>query len=254
MKKYLLLLSFIGVSCSTPPSPTDNSESYRSCVNRHEAIRKKMFLEMPEKFRASFAGYHHIQRYYSSAPSVAQIKKDVQQIERENSTYDSRKDPQSKGFDPRFIDDTPGRNNILVSFERHRHYRFGKEQDVTLLRIDYSKPEVTYTCPLDLFKDNGTSLTCHLSGSISSSKQLEGSMLTFNYDFKLRLVPIDKKYFYFEWSSNGDKIEADQPADQLLLRALVSSTSEERFQKIEFPYLDPQGDLNPEECAVLEGT
>lgn len=255
MNRILVILSgFLFLACTSAVTPTiDQKETYRSCVTRQETLRKKLYTEMPEKFKNTFAGYHHIMKYYSTSPSVAQLKSDVKLLGKENNTFDYRKDPNSKHFDPRFIDDVPERNRILVSFEKHRHYRFGKNPDVLLLRFDYSKPELTYTCPLNQFKDNGTSLTCQLKGNISSSKQLEGAILTFNYDFKMRLLPINEKYFYFEWLSSGDKIDQDQPQDQLALRALVFTENDDRFYKMEFPYLDPNGDLNPEECAVLEG-
>lgn len=250
----IILFGFLFFACSSKVKPVvEPKESYRSCVDRQENLRQKLYNEMPEKFKNSFAGYHHIMKYYSSSPSIVQLKNDVKLLEKENNTFDYRKDPNSKYFDPRFIDDAPERNRILVSFEKHRHYRFGNTPEVLLLRFDYSKPEVTYTCPISQFKDNKTSLTCQLKGSISSSKQLEGSMLTFNYDFKMRLVPINEKYFYFEWVSSGDKIDQDQSQDQLALRVLVLAENEDRFYKMEFPYLDPQGDLNPEECAALEG-
>ncbi len=253
--QFTLPFLFLLIGCQTAPQePLEKKETYRQCVSRHESIRKQRYFDLPDKFRETFAGYHHVLKYYSSTPSIAQMKKDVSKIEKENDIFDYTKNPDNKEFEARLLDTTPGRNRALFSFERHRNYLYGQNKDVTLLRVDYSKPEITYSCPLENFKDNGTSLICNLTGTITSSKQLEGSMLTFKYDLKMRLVPISEKYFYFEWLSSGDRLDQDQPEDHYFLRALFYTGSNDRFFKVENPYLDPAGDLNPEECAVLEGT
>lgn len=230
---------------------TPSPETYAQCTARHDEFRKARFLEVPEKFRVPFAGYHHIVKYYDSTPSVAQMKKDVFKLEKENNYFDAR--TESKGVDPRLLDTSPGRNRLLISFERHRNYRFGKNSDVTLLRADYSKPEITYTCPLENFVDHNPSLICQLKGAFTSAKALEGAPLTFKYDMKMRLVPLNDKYFYFEWLSSGDKLDPDQSADYYFLRSIVYTGDADRFYKNEAPYLDPAGDLNPETCAELEG-
>lgn len=254
IKRILILLILLSSACShNKKVDAPKSETFAECTARHEEFRKARFSEIPEKFRKPFAGYHHVVKYYSSTPSIAQMKTDVTKLEKENNYFDARSDAASKGMDPRLLDTAPGRNRILISFERHRNYRFGQLSDVTLFRADYSKPEITYTCPLEAFKEHNPSMVCQLKGSFTSAKALEGAPLTFKYDMKLRLVPINDKYFYFEWLSSGDKLDPDQSADYYFLRALVFTGSEDRFFKNDYPYLDPAGDLNPETCAELEG-
>lgn len=249
----LLFVAFV-ISCShKPKEDAPKGETFAQCTARHEEFRKARFAEIPEKFRIPYAGYHQIVKYYDSTPSIAQIKKDVSKLEKENNYFDARTDSASKGMDARLLDSAPGRNRILISFERHRNYRFGKLSDVTLFRADYSKPEITYTCPLESFTEHNPSLICQLKGSFTSAKALEGAPLTFKYDMKMRLVPINDKYFYFEWLSFGDKLDPDQSADYYFLRAVVYTGSDDRFFKNDYPYLDPAGDLNPETCAELEG-
>lgn len=229
------------------------SETYAECTSRHDQFRAARFMEIPEKFRVPFAGYHHVLKYYDSTPSIAQMKNDVAKLEKENNVFDARKDAASQGLDARLMDTSPGRNRMLISFERHRNYRFGKNADVTLFRVDYSKPEITYTCPLENFSDHNPSLICTTKGTITSAKTLDGNALSFKYDIKLRLVPINENYFYFEWLSSGDKFDSDLSADHYALRAMVYTKNDDRFFKVESPYLDPAGNLNPETCAELEG-
>lgn len=246
-------LTFFNLSCShkAPAPATKAAETFAECSARHDAFQKARFLEIPEKFRIPFSGYNQIVKYYDSTPSIAQMKKDVAKLEKENNYFDARKE--SKGVDARLLDTSPGRNRLLISFERHRNYRFGKNSDVTLLRADYGKPEITYTCPLENFVEHNPSLICKLKGSFTSAKTLDVTPLTFNYDMTMRLVPLNEKYFYFEWLSSGDKIDPDHSSDYYFLRTIVYTGSEDRFFKNEFPYLDPAGDLNPETCAELEG-
>lgn len=251
---FLVASLLFTISCTSAPKDTAPAkETYSQCISRYDEIRKRRFAEIPEKFRVPFAGYQQVVKYYSSTPSIAQMKKDVNRLEKENNVFDARKDAASKDFEARLLDTSPGRNRILFSFERHRNYRFGKNSDVTLLRADYSKPEISYTCPIENFGDNGTSLTCYQKGVITAAKGLDGRPLSFKYDMKMRLVPINEKYFYFEWHSTGDKLDPDHSADHYFLRTLVFSGSEDRFFKTEAPYLDPAGELNPELCAELEG-
>lgn len=249
----LVSLSVLLCNCSSK-GPLDNTtETYRSCIERQDVLRKNMFLAVPENFRVPFSGYHPITKYYNASPSVAQLRADVDRLEKENNSFDARTEYGSKNFDARFLDTSPGRNRILVSFERHRNYLYGSKKDVLLFRIDYSKPAITFTCPVESFRDNTTSLTCQLQGKTHGIKGLEGAHMSFKYDLRLRLVPINKNYFYFEWVSSGDRWDKDLSEDHYQLRALVYSNSEDRFFKHEFPYLDPAGDLNPESCSELEG-
>ncbi len=249
-----LVVAFLFACSHSENKSTEKApESYAECTARHEAFRKARFLEVPEKFRVPFAGYHHVLKYYNDTPSIAQMKKDVAKLEKENNVFDARKDSANQGLDARLLDTAPGRNRILISFERHRNYRFGKTADVTLFRADYGKPEITYSCPLENFNEHNPSLICTLKGSITSAKTLDGNALSFKYDIKLRLVPINENYFYFEWLSTGDKLDPDHSADYYQLRAMIYTKNDDRFYRVEHPYLDPAGNLNPETCAELEG-
>lgn len=250
---FLVLLFLNACSHSKKDGNTPAEETFSECSARHEEFRKARFLEIPAKFRDPFAGYHHVVKYYSSTPSIAQMKKDAAKLEKENNIFDARKDSASQGLDARLMDTAPGRNRILISFERHRNYRFGKNADVTLFRADYSKPEITYTCPLENFVEHDPSLVCTMKGTITSAKALEGNPLSFKYDIKLRLVPVNENYFYFEWLSSGDKLDPDQSADHYFMRAMIYTKNDDRFFKVEHPYLDPAGNLNPDTCAGLEG-
>jgi len=248
--RYLLLLPLLFLGCSSKKPAEKTGPTYRECLAKQVKERAERFDEMPASLRA-LAGRHSVVKYFEKRPKdIAAI---VRQLKSENATFNARKrDDPDTDINP--IDPTPGRNRVLIAFERDKDFVFAKkDSDKLLFKMNYSKPVIGYYIPVDAIREKGKAFEGYFKSSakIKAPKDYKGDRVVGKADIYIYLEPIDKEYMYIEWV-NRDYDPADD-ANWKGIHAILYTADDDRYLEWEHPYFDNSGPLNPEECTQLQG-
>lgn len=240
--RYILLFPLLFLGCSTK-APESKSPTYRDCIAKQDQLRETRFKEMPSALQP-LAGKHTVVKYYEKRPkNLASI---VSGLQKENATFNARKKKDAENdLDLRLLDTSPGRNRVLIGFE--------KKDESLVLKMDYSKPVIGYYFPLSALKEKGKGFEGKYSSSVKlkAPKSYTGDKTIGKMSFSVYLEPITKEYMYMEWVNH-----AYDPADDPNwrgLHAILFTGDDDRFLDWEHPYFDSKGELNPEDCNSLPG-
>jgi hypothetical protein len=249
--RYLLLLPLITVACSSKPV-APHETTYRECVARQDKIRKERFQEMPANLRA-LAGKHTVVKYFEKRPKdLAGV---VARLKKENGTFNARNKKDSENdLDLRLLDTSPGRNRVLIGFEKRDGFVFSKSEDDKLLfKMDYGKPVIGYYFPLSQLREKGDAFEGYFSSSakIKAPKSYTGDKTVAKTDLYLYVEPLGKDYMYIEWVNRA--YEPDDDPNWKGIHAILYTNDDDRFLDWENPYFNNKGELNPEECAAFPG-
>jgi hypothetical protein len=249
--RYLCLLPLIAVACSSKPV-APHETTYRECISRQDKIRKERFETMPEKLRA-LAGKHSVVKYFDKRPrDLAAV---VERLRKENGTFNARqKKDVENDLDLRLMDTSPGRNRVLIGFEKRADFVFAKsEADTLLFKMDFSKPVVGYYFPLSRLRETGDAYEGYFSSSakIKTPKGYTGNKTIAKTDIYIYVQPVDKDYLYIEWVNRAYDPEDDP--NWKGIHAVLYTHDDDRFLDWESPYFNNKGELNPEECAAFPG-
>lgn len=251
MRTLWIVLTLFAAACSHkkvdegPRGPT-----YNQCVEEQEKVRKARFSEMPEGLRA-LSGKHTVVKYFDQRPK--NLEAIVAQLKKENATYNARAQNKESTLDARLFDETPGRNQVLIAFEKRQNFLFAKvDDDKLLLKFDYSKPVLSYVIPVSALKEKDGAFSGRYS-SVATAKtptSYKGEKIQRRFDTAVRLRAVGSEHIYVEWVNHSydPSLESE---DWKSFFAVLKIKDEDRYFDTDAPYFDVLGELNPEACAPL---
>ncbi len=248
MRKVFILFLLL---CSCSSKKTANNEpTYRDCVQRQDSLREARFKAMPEALQ-KIAGKHSVVKYFEKRPKdLASI---VKQLQGENAIFNARKKRDSENdLDLRLLDTSPGRNRVLIGFEKLGDMPFAKgASDKLVLKMDYSKPVIGYYFPLNTLKQEGSAWSGRYKSNIKVKAGQGVDKVLGKVDISIYLEVINKDYLYLEWVNHSYSPDDDE--NWKGLKAILHTADDDRFLDWEHPYFDNKGELNPEDCNALPG-
>lgn len=253
MRKICILFIALSSCTSAPQAPKE--KTYRECIAEQDKIREQRFSEMPEKLK-TFAGRHSVVKYFEKRPKyLADI---VSSLKKESATFNARDGKgAASNLELRLLDTSPGRNRVLIGFEKKSDSLWSKsEQDKLVLKLDYSKPVVGYFFPLNSLKEKSNKpgvfegrYKSEITAKTPSS--YKGKKISRSIDFTIYIEPVGRDHLYVEWINHSFTGEDEE--DWKNFMALLYTADADRFLDWEHPYFDPAGELSPETCSALEG-
>lgn len=249
---YLLISLVLIQGCSHKPTPGPKDPTYRECVAAQDKVRENRFAEMPEHLRA-LAGKHTAVKYFTERPkNLAAL---AAALQKENAIFNARKNRDDENdVDLRLLDTSPGRNRVLIGFEKKSDFVYAKsEAEKLVFKMDYSKPVIGYFFPLSAMKPKGKGYGGFYSSTVkvNAPASFKGDRTFKKLDISIYVEKINDEYMYVEWVNGAYDRNDDE--NWKGIHAILFTKDDDKFLDWEHPYFDPKGELNPELCNSLEG-